>query len=203
MGKVVVDLSMSLDGFITGPNDGIEMPLGEGGERLHDRIFRGKPDRSGSSPRQSAIDVNRAVLDEAFETTGAIVMGRRLFDIEEKPWGDEPPFQVPVFVLTHRPREIIKKGKTTFTFVTDGIERALERAQAVAGDKDVSVSAANVAQQYLQAGLLDEIQIHLVPILLGQGRRLFEHLGTESIELENTRVVEAPGVTHLRFCIMR
>jgi len=199
MGKVVVDLSMSLDGFITGPNDSVEMPLGEGGERLHDWIFGGKTDRSGSSPRQSAIEVNRAVLDEAIETTGAIVMGRRLFDIGEKPWGDEPPFQMPVFVLTHRPRETIKKGKTTFTFVTGGIGSALERAQAVAGDKDISVSAANVAQQYLQAGLLEEIQIHLVPILLGEGRRLFEHLGTEPIELENTRVVEAPGVTHLRF----
>jgi dihydrofolate reductase len=199
MGKVVVDLSMSLDGFITSPNDSVEMPLGEGGERLHDWIFGGKTDGSGSSPRQSAIDANRAGLDEAFETTGAIVMDKCLFDIGEEPWGDEPPLQPPVFVLTHRPGETIKKGKTTFTFVTDGIERALERAQAVAGDKDVSVSAANVAQQYLQAGLLDEIQIHLVPILLGQGRRLFEHLGTEPIELENTRVVEAPGVTPLRF----
>jgi dihydrofolate reductase len=111
MGKVVVDLSMSLDGLITGPNDSVEMALGEGGDRLHDWIFGGKTDRSGSSPRQSAIDVNRAVLDEAFETTCAIVMGRCLFDIGEKPWGDEPPFQVPVFVLTHRPHETIKKRK--------------------------------------------------------------------------------------------
>jgi dihydrofolate reductase len=203
MGKVVVDLSMSLDGFITGPNDGIEMPLGEGGERLHDWIFGGKTDRSGSSPRQSAIDVNRAVLDEAFETTGAIVMGRRLFDFGEKPWGDEPRFEVPVFVLSHRPRETIKKGKTTFTFVTDGIEGALERAKAVAGDKDVSMSAANVAQRYLQAGLLDKIQIHLMPILLGQGRRLFKHLGTEPIELERTRIIESSDVTHLRFRIIK
>jgi len=168
MGKVVVDLSMSLDGVITGPNDSIELPLGEGGERLHDWIFGGKSDRSGNSPRTSATDSNREVIDEAFETTGALVMGRRLFDIGEKPWGKEPPFQVPVFVLTHHPREKIKKGKTTFTFITDGIKSALEKAQAAASDKDVSVSAAKVAQQYLKDGLVDEIQIHLIPILLGK-----------------------------------
>jgi dihydrofolate reductase len=203
MGKVVVDLSMSLDGFITGPNDSIELPLGEGGERLHDWIFGGNVDRAGSSPRTSAIDRNREVIDEAFETTGAMVMGRRLFDIGEKPWGDEPPFQVPVFVLTHHPRETIKKGKTTFTFITDGIKSALEKAQAAAGDKDVSVSAANVAQQYLKAGLVDEIQIHLIPILLGEGVRLFKHLGTEPIELERMTVIESPDVTHLRFRVIK
>lgn len=203
MSKVVVDLSMSLDGFITGPNDSIELPLGEGGERLHDWIFGGKSDRSGTSPRTSAIDRNREVIDEAFETTGAMVMGRRLFDIGEKPWGDEPPFQVPVFVLTHHPRQTIKKGKTTFTFITDGIKSALEKAQAAVGDKDVSVSAANVAQQYLKAGLVDEIQIHLIPILLGEGIRLFENLGTGPIELERTRIIESSDVTHLRFRIIK
>ena len=203
MGKVVVDLSMSLDGFITGANDGIELPLGEGGDRLHDWIFGGKIDRSWPSPRSSATDSNREVMDEVYETTGAVVMGRRWFDIGEKPWGDEPPFQVPVFVPTHRARETIKQGKTTFTFVTDGVASALEKAKAAAGDKDVSVGAANVAQQYLQAGLLGEIHIHLVPMLRGSGRRLFEHLGTESIELERTRVIESPDVTHIRFRVIK
>lgn len=203
MNRVVVDLSMSLDGFITGPNDGIELGLGEGGERLHDWIIGGKANQSGASPRTSAIGSNCEVMDEAYETTGAIVMGRRWFDIGEMPWGDDPPFQVPVFVLTHRVRETIKKGKTTFIFVTDGIQSALEKAKAAAGNKDVSVGGANVAQQYLNAGLLDEIQIHLVSIMLGGGVRLFEHLGTEPIELERTRLIEAPDVTHLRFRIIK
>jgi dihydrofolate reductase len=203
VGKVIVDLSMSLDGFITGPNDSIELPLGEGGERLHDWIFGGKSDRSGTSPRTSATDSNREVLDEAFETTGATVMGRRWFDIGEKPWGDDPPFHVPVFVLTHHPRETIKKGKTMFTFITDGIESALEKARAAAGDKNVDVGAANVAQQYIRARLVDELHIHLVPILLGGGVRLFEHLGTEPIELKKTRLIELPDVTHLRFRVIK
>ncbi len=203
MGKVVVDLSMSLDGFITGPNDSIELPLGENGDRLHDWIFGGSSERSGMSPRNSATDKNREILDEAFETTGATVMGWRWFDIGEKPWGDDPPFHIPVFVLTHHPRATIKKGRTTFTFITDGIESALEKARSAAGDKNVDVGAANVAQQYIRAGLLDEIQIHLVPILLGEGVGLFDHLSPNPIELERTRIVEAPGVTHLRFRVVK
>jgi len=203
MGKVVVDLSMSLDGFITGPKDSIELPLGENGDRLHDWIFGGSSERSGMSPRNSATDKNREILDEAFETTGATVMGWRWFDIGEKPWGDDPPFHIPVFVLTHHPRATIKKGRTTFTFITDGIESALEKARSAAGDKNVDVGAANVAQQYIRAGLLDEIQIHLVPILLGEGVGLFDHLSPNPIELERTRIVEAPGVTHLRFRVVK
>jgi len=203
MGKVVVDISMSLDGFITGPNDSIDLPLGEGGERLHDWIFGGSSEKSGTSPRTSATGSNREVMEEAFETTGATVMGRRWFDIGEKPWGDDPPFHVPVFVLTHHARKTIKKGRTTFTFITDGIESALEKARSAAGDKNVDVGAANVAQQYIRAGLVDEIQIHLVPILLGEGVRLFEHLGSKPIELEKTRLIESPDVTHLRFRVVK
>ncbi len=164
MGKVLLDMSMSLDGFVTGPNDGIERPLGTGGERLHDWIFGGGSDRSGSSPRASRSGSNRAVLDEWFRTLGAVVMGRRWFDIGERPWGDDPPFHVPCFVLTHRARAKVTKGATTFTFVTDGIRSALDQAQAAAGDKYVAVGGATTAQQYLGAGLLDEIQIHLVPV---------------------------------------
>jgi dihydrofolate reductase len=200
--SVLVDLSMSLDGFVTGPNDDIDRPMGEGGERLHDWIFDGKPERSGTSPRTSASGSNREVLDEAFKTTGAIVMGRRWFDHGERPWGDDPPFQFPVFVLTHRPRAKITKGKTTFTFVTDGLESALKQAKAAAGAKNVAVGSANTAQQYIKAGLVDEIQIHLVPILLGAGRRLFDGLGNK-LTLERTRVIEAPGVTHLRFRVLK
>ncbi len=204
MGKVLLDISMSLDGFIAAPNDDPERPLGDGGQRLHDWVFGGTSDRTGTSPRTSATDSNREVMDESFRTTGAIVMGRRWFDIGEEPWGDNPPFQVPVFVLTHHAREkLIKEGGTTFTFVTDGIESALEQAKAAAGDKNIGVGGANIAQQCLKAGLLDEIQIHLVPVLLGEGRRLFEHIGTEQIELETTRVISSPGVTHLKFRVVK
>jgi dihydrofolate reductase len=124
-----------------------------------------------------------------------------MFDAGEGPWGANPPFHVPVFVLTHNAKDMVaKEGGTTFTFVTDGIESALEQAQAAAGDKDVSVAGgASIVQQSIKAGLLDELQIHLVPLLLGEGRRLFDHLGTDHIELESTRVIESPGVTHLRF----
>ena len=131
-------------------------------------------------------------------------MGRRLFDLGEGPWRDNPPFHVPAFVVTHNPREtVVKEGGTTFNFVTGGIESALEQARAAAGDKDISVGGgANVIQQYLSAGLLDEIQIHLVPVLLGDGRRLFEHIAVDRIELETPRVIESPGVTHLRYRVI-
>jgi len=194
---------MSLDGFIAAPNDDPERPLGDGGQRLHDWVFGGKTERSGTSPRTSTTGSNREVMDESFKTLGAVIMGRRWFDIGEGPWGENPPFHVPCFVLTHNAHETLVKGATTFTFVTDGIENALKQAQAAAGDKHVGVGGANTAQQYLQAGLLDEIQIHLVPVLLGEGRRLFEHLGTLHIELESTRVIESPGVTHLKFRVVK
>ena len=200
MGKVVVDLSMSLDGFTTGPNDSIEQGLGEGGERLHDWIFAGNAE---GSPRTSAIGANRGVIDDLFQSTGAMVMGRRWFDFGERPWGDDPPFHMPVFVLTHRARETLYKGETTFTFVTDGIENALRQAQEAAGEKNVAVGGANTAQQFLKAGLLDEIYIHLVPILLGSGRRLFDRLDMNQIELEKIMVIESPDVTHLRFKVIK
>jgi dihydrofolate reductase len=205
MSKVAVDLSMSLDGFITGPNDGPENGLGDGGERLHEWLY----DLSSWRERHNLVGGQTSrdaeILDEAFKNTGAIVMGRRMFDIAEAPWGDNPPFHMPVFVVTHRAREqVVKQGGTTFTFVTDGIESALERAKAIAGDKDISVAGgANIVQQYLKAGLLDEIQIHLIPILLGGGRRLFDQLDTQQIEMETTRVIESPGVTHLRFSVVK
>ena len=184
-------MSMSLDGFIAGPNVGIERPMGEGGERLHEWLFN-----------TSASEVDAEVEQEMFATTGAVVLGRRTFDVGEGLWGDVP-FPVPCFVLTHEDREEIVKKSGTFTFVTDGIESALQRAKAAAGEKDVRLMGANIAQQFLKAGLLDELQINLVPILLGDGIQLFEHLGTERIELERTRVIESPSVIHLRFRIVK
>jgi dihydrofolate reductase len=203
MGVVLVDLSMSLDGFIAGPNDDVE--------GLHDWLFSGDTPLRGRSASVllgregfKTAGANTEVLDESFRTTGAVVMGRRWFDLGERPWGDNPPFHVPVFVVTHRARPTITKGETTFTFVTDGVESALRQAKDAAGEtKNVTVGAANTAQQLLKAGLLDELQIHLVPILLGDGKRLFEDLGSDQLELERTRLIEGLGVTHLRFRVLK
>jgi dihydrofolate reductase len=194
MGKVVFDISMSLDGLITGPNDSPAQPLGEGGERLHEWMFL-----PSGGPIRPEVD------EERFKTIGAIVMGRRMFDVGEQAWGENPPFHLPVFVLTHDAKETLTKdGGTTYTFVTSGIETVLAQAKAAAGDKNVQViGGANIAQQYLRASLLDEIHLHLVPVLLGEGIRLFDHLGTLPIELETTRVIESIGVTHLRFSVVK
>jgi dihydrofolate reductase len=204
MRKVTTNMSMSLDGFIAGPNDSVENPLGEGGERLHEWVYDLASWRERHGFEGGKTDTDAEVLDESFRNTGAVVVGRRMFDVANG-WGDNPPFHVPVFVITHVAREkLVKEGGTTFTFVTDGIESALDQARAATGDKDVSVAGgANIVQQFIRAGLLDEIQIHLAPILLGGGVRLFGHLGPEPIELERTRVIESPGVTHIKFRVVK
>jgi dihydrofolate reductase len=193
MTTVHFDVSMSLDGFITGPGEGVGNPLGDDAGRLHDWMFGAK----------TGADAD--VLDELYARTGAILMGRRMFDVGVEPWGDPPPFQMPVFVLTHEAREPLpRRGGTTYVFVTDGIEAGLEHASAAAGEKDVGIwGGAKIMRQYLKAGLLDEMQIHLVPVLLGDGVRLFEDLGPGRIELERTRVIQTPGATHLRFTVAK
>jgi dihydrofolate reductase len=199
MGKVTADISMSLDGFIAGPNDSPELGLGEGGERLHEWVYdlESWRERHGLSGGRSDRDAE--ILEEAFADVRAIVLGKRMFE-NAKGWGDEPPFHVPVFVLTHEAREpLAKEGGTTFTFVTDGVESALAQARAAAGEGDISVAGgASTIQQFIRTGLLDEIQVHVVPVLLGGGIRLFDNLGRD-IELERTRIVESPDVVHLRF----
>ena len=204
MGKVTADISMSLDGFIAGPNDRPGNGLGDGGERLHQWVYDLASWRQPHGLSGGETNRDSEILEEAFENVGAIVLGRRMFDNAEG-WGDEPPFHVPVFVLTHEAREkLVKQGGTTFTFVTDGIESVLAQARTAAGDKNVAIGGgANTIQQFIAAGLLDELQIHLVPVLLGDGIRLFEQLGGEPIELEGTRVVASPDVTHLRFDVER
>jgi len=205
MGKVITDMSMSLDGFIAGPDDRSEMGLGEGGERLHEWLYELASWRERHSLTGGTTGTDSEVLDEAFRNVGAILMGRRMFDLGEGPWGENPPFHTPVFIVTHRARQkVVKEGGTTYIFVTDGFESALRQAKAAAGDMDVSVAGgANVIQQSLKAGMLDEIQVHIVPVLLGGGIRLFDHLGVEPIDLETIRVIESPGVTHLRFRVGR
>jgi dihydrofolate reductase len=215
MTKLTLDISMSLDGFVAGPNRTVEEPLGEGGERLHDWItglayWRERHGRSGG-----ARNPDDEIVREATEATGAFLMGRRMFSGGEGPWeqdpvadgwwGDEPPFRVPVFVLTHHPRQsMTKQGGTSYTFVTDGIEAALERARAAAGEKNVAIAGgASVAQQYLRAGLLDELQIHVAPVLLRGGVRLFDDLGDGQVSLEIVRVIDSPAVTHLRYRVVK
>jgi dihydrofolate reductase len=215
MAKLTLNISMSLDGFIAAPNQTLEDPLGEGGEALHEWVVALKSWREAHGKSGGETNASSEVVEEVQRGTGATVMGRRMFSGGQGPWeddpkadgwwGDEPPFGHPVFILTHHPREpVTKQGGTTFTFVTEGINVALDQARAATGDQDVAVGGgANVAQQYLRAGLLDELQIHLVPILLGGGVPLFDDLGAERIELEPTRVVEAPGVTHLKYRVVK
>jgi dihydrofolate reductase len=211
MARLTFDVSMSLDGFIAGPNPTLEQPLGDGGAQLHEWVYGLKSFREHHGQAGGETNADSEVLDEAFRNVGATVMGRRMFGGGEGPWGDDPswaepwegwwgddpPFHVPVFVLTHHARETVtKQGGTTFTFVTDGIEAALEQAQAAAGGKDVSVAGgANLIQQYLKAGLLDELQIHIAPVVLGDGTRLFDDLGTDLAELECTRSSPPPSPT--------
>jgi dihydrofolate reductase len=197
---------MSLDGFIAGANDSPDLSLGEGGERLFDWYFSGDievPVPIGAGEMVFRLSPASAqVFQEALRTTGALVTGRRTFDIA-RGWGGRHPLDAPVFVVTHTvPQGWFTEG-TPFTFVTDGVESAVAQARAVAGDKNVAVGAAIIVQQCLQAGLLDEINIDLVPLLLGKGVRLFEYLGNAPIALETTRVVEAPGVTHLQYRVVK
>jgi dihydrofolate reductase len=214
MARLTFDITMSLDGFIAGPNATVEQPLGEGGERLHEWIFGLASWRESHGLEGGEKNADSEVVEESLENVGATVMGRQMFGGGEGPWGDdpwegwwgdEPPFHTPVFVVTHHPRETLtKQGGTTFTFVTDGIQAALEQAKAAAGGKDVALGGgANVAQQYLKAGLIDEMQIHVVPLLLGSGVRLFENLGRELPELECIRAIESPAVTHIKYRVVK
>jgi len=214
MARLTFDITMSLDGFITGPNPGPEHPLGEGGDRIHEWVYGLASWRESHGKTGGETNADSEVLEESVANTGAVLMGRKMFGGPEGPWGDDPwegwwgddpPFHVPVFLLTHHPREpLIKQGGTTFTFVTDGIESALEQARTAAGDKNVAIAGgADVAQQYLKAGLVDELQVLVAPLLLGEGVRLFDGLGTDEVKLESTRVIESPAVTHLRYRVVK
>jgi dihydrofolate reductase len=212
MAKLTFDISMSLDGFVAGPNQRLEEPLGDGGEQLHEWVLRLASWREAHGREGGERGVDDEVVEETVASAGAIVMGRNMFGGGEGPWGDEPwtgwwgddpPFHVPVFVLTHHAREPLTLTDTTFTFVTDGIESALQQATAAAGDRAVNIAGGgNVVQQYLKAGLVDEFQVHVAPLLLGGGVRLFDQLGPEPPKLEVARVIESPFVTHLRYRVV-
>ena len=198
MATVVLDMSMSLDGFVTGPDPREGLPLGESGQRLHDWMFS----RHADSGPSEAGDVNAAITQELFASTGAVLMGRRIFDLGIGPWGDTP-FPVPCFVLTHHAHDDVVMTSGTFSFITGGLTAALDRAKAAADGRNVLAHTPDIAQQLLRAGLLDEIQLHLVPILLGAGRRLFENIGRGSSELQQVKAIETPSVTHLYYRVTR
>ena len=200
MGDVVVDLTVSLDGFIAGSGDGPDLPLGRGGEQLFTWMSAG-PESNRVEHRLTPPDASKVVVDEWMTDAGAIVSGRRTFDIAGG-WKDGHPIDAPIFVVTHQ-APTHGEWSPRVSFVTDGLERALELAQVAAGDLKVSVCAADTAQQLLRAGMLDEIQISVVPLLLGAGVRLFDHLGPDPIVLEQIRVIESEGVTHLRYRVVR
>jgi dihydrofolate reductase len=187
MGKIVATISISLDGFITGPSDEESNGLGDGGMVLHDWLGRGERD-----PR--TVDV----LAEAFNAMGAMIMGRHSFEVASEAWGEEPPFRVPVFVMTHRPRPADERTGTTFTFV-ESFEAAVAAAQAAAGDQEIELHGATSIQQAINAGVLDELQLHVVPVLLGDGKRLLANLDQAPVSWEQIRVIEGAGVTHLKY----
>lgn len=203
MGKVGIDKSMSLDGFITGPNPKREQPLGEGGERIFGWMMMPQPEQEPMAPGTQVSEEYEEVIGDGLDATGAVIMGKRMFELIDSPDGwvrpDGHQFDWPVFVLTHEVREPVTKGKTTFTFVNNGPERALAQARAVTGDRHIGVQGGNVAQQFIHAGLVDEISIHLVPVFLGGGVRLFDRLGASAGQLECTSVHEGNGVTHLTY----
>ena len=209
MGNLKFQISVSLDGFVAGPNQSAENPLGEGGEALHDWVLKLEAWRRAHGREGGEVNASTPVFEEASGNAGAVLMGRNMFGGGPGPWGEEPwrgwwgeepPFHVPVFVLTHHEREPLEmEGGTTFHFVTDGIETALEQATAAAGGKDVAIAGGGHAiQQYIAAGLVDEMWLHVVPILLGAGARMFDET-TAGSGLEQVQVVEGPEAAHLRY----
>jgi dihydrofolate reductase len=208
MSTIRFQISVSLDGYAAGPDQSEENPLGVGGEDLHGWVVELEAWRKQHGLEGGEINASTPVIEEAQSNVGATIMGRNMFGggpgpwREDPPWngwwGDNPPFHTPVFVLTHHPRTPLEmEGGTTFIFVTDGIESALEQAKQTAADLDVAIGGgANVLQQFLAAGLVDEFELHVVPILLGGGERLLENVG--NLTLEQLRAIEAPGVTHIK-----
>jgi dihydrofolate reductase len=209
MQKVAAEISMSLDGYVAGPGQTLRDPLGAGGEQLHQWAFRLEAWRRPHGMEGGETGPESALVEETLRSTGAVVMGRRMYSGGEGRWeddangggwwGDEPPFGVPVFVVTHHARERVDKlGGTSFTFVTDGVESAVARARAAAGERNVAIAGgATVVQQCLAAGLLDEITVHVAPVLLGDGVRLFESAAPRRLEIVQT--VATPQATHVRY----
>jgi dihydrofolate reductase len=212
MSKFRFHLSVSADGYVAGPDQSEENPLGVGGEQLHEWVIPLEVWRKPHGKEGGEVNASTPVVEEVVANVGAGVMGRNMFgpirgsrgdDSWKGWWGDNPPFHHPVFVLTHHERQPLEmEGGTTFTFVTDGLESALEQARSAADGKDVALhGGARVAQQYLAAGLIDEFELHVTPVLLGGGERLLDNVG--DLQLEQVRAVEAPGVTHVKYRVVK
>ena len=213
MSKVRFQITMSLDGYVAGPNQSMKDPLGVGGEALHNWAVELAAWKEGHGQKGGVVNASSAIMQEMFENVGAVIMGRNMFGGGPGPWkadwkgwwGENPPYHMPVFVLTHHARDLLAmQGGTTFHFVTDGIESALNQAKRAAAAKDVLImGGANAIQQFLAAGLVDEVNISMVPVMLGGGERLLDNLGDSPPRFEQTRIVEAPGVVHLRYRVAR
>jgi len=210
MSNVTCNISVSLDGYAAGPNQTQDDPLGEGGERLHDWAINSAAWREQHGHSGGERNADSEVIEEVTANVGAHIMGRNMFgpsgawDASWRGWwGEEPPFHTPVFVLTHHERAPLEmQGGTTFHFVTDGIESALEQARAAAGERDVMVAGgASTVNQYLAAGLLDELYLHIAPVILGAGERLLENVGDP--RLEPVKVVASPAATHVKYRVLR
>ncbi|MGA8219284.1 MAG: dihydrofolate reductase family protein [Solirubrobacterales bacterium] len=213
MSKVRVHIAVSADGYVAGPNQSQENPLGEGGEDLHNWMLELKAWREPHGREGGEVNENTPIFEEAHDNIGAEIMGRGKFGPPgggpwpDEPWngwwGEDPPFHMPVFVLTHYGREPLTLTDTTFTFVTDGIEAALEQAKEAADGKDVYIGGgADIINQYLAAGLVDELEVHVSELVLGGGERLFDGVGPD-LKLEQLRAVEAPGVAHLKYRVVK
>jgi len=214
MPATVIDITASLDGFVAGPDASVEHPLGRGGERLHEWAYDSAAWRARHGETGGETGVDDEAIREQITGMGAVVMGRRMFSGGSGPWeddpmadgwwGDEPPFGVPVFVVTHHRRAPLEKGGTTFVFVTDGVEAAHAQARTAAGERNISVGGgADVVQQLLAAGLVDKLRLHVAPILLGDGVRLFERLDPGRLRFEPQRVVHSPRATHVHYLVHR
>jgi dihydrofolate reductase len=195
MTRILSAISMSLDGYITGKDDNHEHPMGIGGERLHDWLF---------NQETAAYETNARVMRDLVASIGAVVIGRRMFDLGEEPWGRANPFDAPLVVTTHRENAPIEaQGKPPITFVTGGLDAALDRARQMAGDRDILIAGgADIIRQAIAAGYLDELMISLVPILLGNGKPLFDAALPLQAELEPLHTLETPTVTHLRYRVL-
>jgi dihydrofolate reductase len=215
MSRFRFQITMTLDGYIAGPNESLENPLGENGEQIHEWAYNLKTFREMHGGSGGETGTNDDVLREAATNVGATIMGRNMFGgypgawAADKPWkgwwGDTPPFHTPVFVLTHHQRPpLVMEGGTTFFFVTDGIESALRQAMEAAGAKDVALGGgAKAFQQYFAAGLLEEIELHIVPLLFGAGERLLENVADAKVSLEQVRTIGGPGVTHVKYRVVK
>jgi dihydrofolate reductase len=213
MNKLRFHIAVSLDGYVAGPNQSEENPIGEDGEQLHEWMLPLAAFRESHGEQGGEVNASTQIVEEMFDGVGAAIMGRNMFgpvrgrwenDSWKGWWGDDPPFHMPVYVLTHQEREPVEmQGGTTFHFVTEGIESALEQAANAAGDEDVTITGgASVIRQYLAAGLVDEMNISVAPVLLGGGEPLFDET-TSSLKLEQLRAVEAPGVAHLQYRVVK